>query len=181
MLNWSESLEMLKSNKCIVLQGQFSQNRISLKRKKYYLFSPSFVNFTTSFHVTFVANQQALNIVSSPLQVTIKTNSESETKSILYDKMLSNIGVGVSKFLGVRRIFAEFPQTCPKSFCATIAYKFSPQRSWRPFLVWPPQKGFMCFSANVGRRFSKSNNVWRHFCPDFQGFCSDFQGFCPDI
>jgi len=28
----------------------------------------------------------------------------------------------------------------------------------------------MCFSANVGNHFLKSNNVGRHFCPDFQEF-----------
>jgi len=26
----------------------------------------------------------------------------------------------------------------------------------------------MCFYANLGRHFLKSNNVGRHFCPDFQ-------------
>jgi len=33
----------------------------------------------------------------------------------------------------------------------------------------------MCFSANIGLHFFKANNVWRHFCPDFQGFCPDFR------
>jgi len=33
----------------------------------------------------------------------------------------------------------------------------------------------MCFYANLGRRFFKSNNVGGHFYADFQGFCPDFQ------
>jgi len=33
----------------------------------------------------------------------------------------------------------------------------------------------MCFYANLGRHFLKSNNVGRYFYPDFQGFCPDFQ------
>jgi len=33
----------------------------------------------------------------------------------------------------------------------------------------------MCFYANLGRQFLKSNNVGRYFYPDFQGFCPDFQ------
>jgi len=39
----------------------------------------------------------------------------------------------------------------------------------------------MYFSENVGCYVLKSNNVVRHFCPDFQVFCSDFQGFFPDF
>ena len=91
-------------------------------------------------------------------------------------------GVGAGKFLEVGMILPEFPLTCPKSFCATFAYNFLPERPWRPlFLVWPPENVFMCFSANVGRYFRKSNNAGRRFCSDFQGFCPDFQGFCPDF
>jgi len=33
----------------------------------------------------------------------------------------------------------------------------------------------MCFYANLGRHFLKSNNVGHNFYPDFQGFCQDFQ------
>jgi len=36
------------------------------------------------------------------------------------------------------------------------------------------KKVFMCFYANLGRHFLKSNNVGRYFYPDFQGFCPDF-------
>jgi len=33
----------------------------------------------------------------------------------------------------------------------------------------------MCFSANLGYHFLKSNNAGRHLYPDFHGFFSDFQ------
>jgi len=33
----------------------------------------------------------------------------------------------------------------------------------------------MCFSANVGRHFLKTNSVGRHFGSDFQGFCRNFR------
>jgi len=52
--------------------------------------------------------------------------------------------------------FPNFPKLPRKVFCATFSCKFSPQRSSRPFLVWPPLKVFMCFSANLGRRVLKS-------------------------
>jgi len=42
-------------------------------------------------------------------------------------------GVAASKLLGVRRIFAEFPQTCPKSCSATFAYKYSPTNIMKTF------------------------------------------------
>jgi len=46
----------------------------------------------------------------------------------------------------------------------------------RPVLVRRPKKVFMCFSANLGRHFLKSSNVYRrHFYADFQGCCPDFQ------
>jgi len=39
------------------------------------------------------------------------------------------------------------------------------------------QKVVLCFSANVGRHFLKSNNVGRHFCPDFRDFDQIFRDF----
>jgi len=37
-----------------------------------------------------------------------------------------SIGVGAGKFWGCEGFLPEFAQTCPKYFCATFAYKFSP-------------------------------------------------------
>ena len=39
----------------------------------------------------------------------------------------------------------------------------------------------MCFSANLGRHFLKSNNVGPNFCLGFQGFCPDLHGICSDF
>ena len=54
---------------------------------------------------------------------------------------------------GVRRIFAEFPQTCPKSFLCNFCHFGVTSR-----------KVFICFF-----------NFGRHFYPHFQGFFPDFQ------
>jgi len=84
-----------------------------------------------------------------------------------------------ANFWGCEGFLPEFLQTCPKSFCATFAYKLYPTKIIKTFCWYDLQKKvFMCFSPKVGRHFLKSNNFGRHFCPDFQGFCPDFQGFC---
>ena len=77
------------------------------------------------------------------------------------------IGVVASKFLGVQRIFAQIFPNLPKKLSCNF---------YQPFLWRDLQKMvFSCLSANLGRQFSKSDNVGCHFCPDFQGFCPDFQ------
>jgi len=85
------------------------------------------------------------------------------------------IGLGAGTFSGLRRIFSRISPNFHEVFCATFSYKFSPQRLLRHFLVWPPKKVFMCFSANLGRRFWKSSNVGQHFYADYHGCCQDFQ------
>jgi len=83
-------------------------------------------------------------------------------------------GVGTSKILGVRRIFARVSQTCPKKLLRDFSYKFSPTKIMKTFFWYDLWKtAFICFSAPVGRQFWKSNNVGRHFWPDFQEFCLD--------
>ena len=75
----------------------------------------------------------------------------------------------------------DFCPNFPKLFRKVLwdfPYKISLQRSkiMKAFLWYDLQKKlFMCFSGNVGRQFFKSNNVGRHFCPNFQRFCSDFR------
>jgi len=87
--------------------------------------------------------------------------------------IISAIGVGASKFLGVRRIFSEFLQTCPKNhflatFCANKRILFHDDRFWNDL---PKKKRSSCDCAHVGG----------HFCPYFQGFCEGFHRFCPDL
>jgi len=64
---------------------------------------------------------------------------------------------------------SNFSKLARKVFVLLFPKHFLPQRLLRPFVVWPPKKGFHLFSANVGR----------HFCPDFQGFCQNFSGILP--
>ena len=83
------------------------------------------------------------------------------------------IGVGARKFLGVQRMFAQTFPNLPKKVSCNFC---------RPFLWRGLQKMiFTCFFAYLGSHFSKSNNVGRHFCPDFQGFYLDIWGFCSDF
>jgi len=48
------------------------------------------------------------------------------TNKTQYQGITVGIGVGAGKFLGCEGFLPKIPQTCPKSFCATFAYKFSP-------------------------------------------------------
>ena len=64
---------------------------------------------------------------------------------------------------GVRRILPEFPQTCPKTFCANI---YS-HKDHEYLVLGNLQKRSSCDSANAGR----------HFCLECQGVCPDFHGF----
>jgi len=86
------------------------------------------------------------------------------------------IGVGVGKILGCEEFRPNFPKLARKLFCATFAYKFSRTKIMNTsFWCNLQKKVFMCFYANRGCHFLKSNNVGRYFHPDFQGFCPDFQ------
>jgi len=83
----------------------------------------------------------------------------SETLPYLLFKISKHIDVGASKFLGVQRNFA---QTCPKSYCATFTDRFCGVASTK--------MAFTCFCANLGRRFSMSNNVGCRFYQIFRDF-----------
>jgi len=68
------------------------------------------------------------------------------------------------KFLECEGFCTKYPKLARKVFVQLLPANFLPQRSSRPFLVWPPEKAFMCFYANLGR----------YFYPDFQGFTQIF-------
>jgi len=74
-----------------------------------------------------------------------------------------------------RQIFGCAKDFCPKSskLSRKVLCDFC-QQIFPPYFGVTSKNEFMCFSANVGHHFLKSNNVVRHFCPDFQGFCPDF-------
>jgi len=75
---------------------------------------------------------------------------------LFYHRFRSRHIFGVAK-----NFYPNFPKPPRKVFCATLSYKIFSQRSLRPFLVWPPNKVFVCFSANLGHRFLKSSNQGR--------------------
>jgi len=78
---------------------------------------------------------------------------------------------------GCKRFLPEYLQSCPKSLCATFVYKFSPTNIMNNFFGYELQKKSSCVCVFFCKRwahFLKSNNVGRHFCPDFLGFCPNF-------
>ena len=82
-----------------------------------------------------------------------------------------------ANFWGCERILPDFPQTCPKSFCATFSYK-SPTNI-RPFYrFWYDlqKKVFMCFSASFGLYFFKLmlGAIFDWICRDFAQSFRDF-------
>jgi len=86
------------------------------------------------------------------------------------------IGVGARGFFGVRCIFAQISSNLPeKLFVQLLPTKFFPKKSWRTFLVWPPEKGLHVFFCKPWSPFLKSNKVECHFYTDFHGFCLDSQ------
>jgi len=94
----------------------------------------------------------------------------------LWRRYLFTIDLGAGKFLAWRRIFARVsPKFDEKFFVQLLPTNDLPPRSWRPFLVRPPKKVFMWFSANLVRHVLKSSKVGRHFHADFQGCFPDFQ------
>jgi len=83
-----------------------------------------------------------------------------------------NIGAGEDKFLGVRKILSQISPNLPENFLPheELSLVCSPKNMKNYFWCGLQKWSLLCFSANVGRHFLKSNNIGRHFCPDFQGF-----------
>jgi len=98
---------------------------------------------------------------------------------------LSIIGLRAGTFLELRRIFARISPNLPdKFFVQLLPTNSLPQRSLKPFLVWPPKKVFMCFCKPWGPffevkqrlasflhgfsemlpRFSANQNFWECAC-----------------
>jgi len=107
--------------------------------------------------------------------------SESMRNSIIHALWTIGVGAGIC-FGGAKDFCLNFPKLSRKAFVRFLPTIFSHKEHEDLFLVWPPKEDrILCFSANIGRHFLKSNNVGRHSCPDFQGFYPDFQRFCPNF
>jgi len=90
-----------------------------------------------------------------------------------WDVLCSVVGAG--KFWGCEGFLPEFPQTCPKKIWATFCANIFSQADL--ILEWSPKKGRHVILQKLGAIFFKSNQVWRHFYPDFQGFCKRLYRF----
>ena len=90
------------------------------------------------------------------------------TVNIFLQALNINIGVRGGKFWGCEGFLSEFPQTCPKIFCATFTYKIYFTKIMKTFLLaWPHEKGLQVFFFGFG---DKKLNVGHHFCWDFRIF-----------
>jgi len=90
-------------------------------------------------------------------------------------------------FEGCEGFLPGFFQTCPKSFCATFVYKFSPAMIMKIFFWCNLQKRSSCdFLQTLGAiswsqtplgvvfpDVRRSANIFRDFCPDFQRFSTN--------
>ena len=80
------------------------------------------------------------------------------------------------KILGVAQDFCpKFPKLAWKVFVRLCLQIFSHKDHEDLSCVTSTKIVLTWFSANVRCRFVNSNNVRRHFCPDFQDFCPDFR------
>ena len=87
-------------------------------------------------------------------------------------------GAGASKFLGVRKLFPEFYQTCPKHFCATFAYKFSPTKIMKTFFGVTSKNRFSCvFLQTLGAIFWSATQLGAIFARIFRDFAQTFRDF----
>jgi len=75
-----------------------------------------------------------------------------------------------ANFWGCEGFLPEFSQTCQKNFGRLCLQIFSLKDHQNIFWDDLSKKVFMCFSANVGRHFMKSNKVGRHFAQIFRNF-----------
>ena len=90
----------------------------------------------------------------------------------------SVIGVGAGKFLGVRRIFVRISPNLSKQFlCAFSPQIFSHKDHEDFFLVWPPKKVLMCFSATDGCHFLSQTTLSAIFAQIFSDFDQIFRDF----
>jgi len=84
------------------------------------------------------------------------------------------IGVGAGKIWGCKGVLHEFPQTCPKSICATSVYKFSPTKIMKTFLWCDLQKSLHMFFCKAWAPFYEVKQHWAPFLPWFSGIWTRF-------
>jgi len=95
--------------------------------------------------------------------------------------MVSTIGVGAGKLLGVRKIFARIFSNLPEKVWATLPTNFFPQRSWRSFFGMTSKKVLHVFFCKRWAPFYEIKQGWAPFLPGFSEilprFLRTFPGF----
>jgi len=84
------------------------------------------------------------------------------------------IGVGVGKFMGVKRIFARiFPNLPEKYFVRLLPANFLPQRWWRPYFGVPPKTGLVFFCKRWAPFFPGFSRILPRFSRIFFEFLTN--------
>jgi len=91
--------------------------------------------------------------------------------------MVSTIGVGAGKFLGVWKIFSQISKLAQKVL-GDLGYKFFPQRSWRPFFGMTYNKGHVFFCKRWAP-FYEIKQGWAPFLPGFSKILPRFLRILP--
>ena len=81
--------------------------------------------------------------------------------------MVSTTGEGAGKFLGMRKIFA-------RKVLGDFAYKFFPQRSWRPFLGNLQKRSACVFVQTLGAILWNQTRLGTIFSRNFRDFAQIF-------
>jgi len=78
---------------------------------------------------------------------------------------------------GAKDFYQNFPKLARKVFVRLLPRIFSYNDHEDIFLVWPPQKVFVCFFANVVRHLLKSTTLGAIFARIFRNFAQIFSNF----
>jgi len=111
--------------------------------------------------------------------------------------MCKCIRAGASKFLGLRRIFAQISPNLPKKLLCTFCLQIFSNTDHEDFLLCDFQKKevFNLFFCKRRAPCFEVKQCWapvlprcsgicidiQGYCPDFQRFCPNVQGFCPNL
>ena len=64
-------------------------------------------------------------------------------------------------------LYPNFPKHARKVFVRVLLTNFIPQRSWKPFLLWPPKKDLRVFFCKLWVPFLEMKQRWVPFFQDF--------------
>ena len=88
-----------------------------------------------------------------------------------------DIGVGASTFWECEGFWPNFPKLAQKGVARLLPTNILPQKSWRPFLVRRPKKGFHLFFLKFGHQFWSQTKLGAIFARIFRDFAQIFRDF----